>query len=106
MNFKDFLKYSLCEKNSTYTVGSGDTLSTIAQQLGIQNWKTLYDLNKKTIGEDPDNIKKGMVLEIPQEVEKKIEPVKNLFTNLPKEGEKKGDTDSKIRSEVKTQSNY
>lgn len=106
MNFKDFLKYSLCEKNSTYTVGSGDTLSTISQQLGIQNWKTLYDLNKKTIGEDPDSIKKGMVLEIPQGVEKKIEPVKNLFTNLPKEGGKKGDTDSKIRSEVKTQSNY
>ena len=47
---------------STYVVKKGDTLSGIAKQLGISNWRTLYDLNKATIGSNPNLIKVGQTL--------------------------------------------
>jgi len=49
----------------TYTVVSGDSLSGIAAKLGIADWRTIYNLNKATIGADPNLIQPGMVLVIP-----------------------------------------
>ena len=49
----------------TYTVVSGDTLSGIAAKFGIADWRTIYNLNKATIGADPNLIQPGMVLVIP-----------------------------------------
>ncbi len=53
------------QKNSTYTVISGDTLSKIAAKtLKDRNaWKTIYDLNTDIIS-DPNRIYTGQVLRI------------------------------------------
>ncbi len=47
---------------ATYTVQAGDTLSAIAQKLGLGGWQALYDANRATIGGDPNVIKPGQVL--------------------------------------------
>ena len=47
----------------TYTVQEGDTLSEIAEKYGI-SWKTLYDLNKNIIGNNPNIIKPGQILKL------------------------------------------
>jgi len=47
---------------STYTVRSGDTLSSIAKKLGISNWRTLYDQNKAIIGSNANLIRPGQQL--------------------------------------------
>ena len=54
-------------KAKTYTVDSGDNLSTIAEQeLGDANrWREIYELNKDVIGENPDLIQPGMELKLP-----------------------------------------
>ena len=46
----------------TYTVAKGDTLSGIAQKLGISDWKVLYNNNKDVIGSNPNVIKVGQIL--------------------------------------------
>ena len=49
----------------TYTVQSGDTLSTIAEKLGIEGgWEALYNANADTIIH-PDLIFTGQVLQLP-----------------------------------------
>ncbi|MGA7205781.1 MAG: transglycosylase family protein [Specibacter sp.] len=49
----------------TYTIASGDTLSTIAQKLGITGgWETLYGANLDTVIH-PDLIFTGQVLQLP-----------------------------------------
>jgi len=49
-----------------YVVKSGDTLSTIANRLHLAGgWTSLYNLNQKTIGPDPDVIFPGEVLLVP-----------------------------------------
>ena len=49
----------------TYTIESGDTLSTIADKLGIQGgWETLYQANVDTVIH-PDLIFTGAVLQLP-----------------------------------------
>ncbi|RAM38427.1 transglycosylase family protein [Arthrobacter globiformis] len=49
----------------TYTVQEGDTLSKIAQKLGIQGgWQHLADANADTIS-DPDLVFVGQVLQLP-----------------------------------------
>jgi nucleoid-associated protein YgaU len=54
-------------KTKTYTVKSGDTLYKIAsKQLGSgSKWKSIYDLNKKLIGSNPDKLKIGTTLKLP-----------------------------------------
>ena len=54
-------------KAKTYTVDSGDNLSAIAkQELGDANrWREIYELNKETIGNNPDLIQPGMELKLP-----------------------------------------
>ena len=50
---------------ATYTVQAGDTLSGIAQKLGLGGWQALYGANRATIGGDPNVIKPGQVLVVP-----------------------------------------
>jgi nucleoid-associated protein YgaU len=46
----------------SYTVASGDTLSTIAQKLGLSSWQNLYNENTSVVGSDPNLIFPGQVL--------------------------------------------
>jgi hypothetical protein len=90
--FKEFIKESYLSE-SEYVVQKGDNLAGIAQELGVGDWRKLYDLNKDVIGENPNSIKVGMKLKTPVESkeiegkkkekkkEKKIEPLKDLFLN-------------------------
>lgn len=88
LKFREFINESYISE-SEYVVQKGDNLSGIAQELGIGDWKKLYDLNKDIIGENPSAIKVGMKLKTPKESkeaegkkkEKKIEPLKDLFLN-------------------------
>ncbi len=49
----------------TYTVQPGDTLSGIAQKLGLSGWQALYQANAGVIGGDPNKIYPGQVLVLP-----------------------------------------
>lgn len=49
----------------TYTVQPGDTLSGIAEKLGLGGWQRLYEANAGVIGGDPDRIYPGQVLVVP-----------------------------------------
>ena len=51
----------------TYTIKPGDSLSTVAQQFYDDPtlWRTIYNFNRDTIGENPNAIQAGMPLKIP-----------------------------------------
>ena len=49
----------------TYTVKGGDSLSKIAQQLGLSGWQDLYNLNRSVIGANPNLIRPGQTFNIP-----------------------------------------
>jgi nucleoid-associated protein YgaU len=51
----------------TYTVVSGDNLSKIARSFygNDRKWRKIYEANKAVIGKNPDLIKPGQVLTIP-----------------------------------------
>lgn len=50
---------------STYTVDSGDSLSGIAAAQDVPGgWQHLYDANQQLIGDDPNLIKPGQILEL------------------------------------------
>ncbi|MBA2393730.1 MAG: LysM peptidoglycan-binding domain-containing protein [Ktedonobacteraceae bacterium] len=53
---------------NNYAVVAGDTLWSIAQQAynNGDHWQQIYDANKGTIGSDPNSLKAGTVLYIPQ----------------------------------------
>lgn len=65
--------------SKTYTVKSGDTLSSITKTCtgGTGSWQALYELNKVVIGSDPDVIRVGQVLTLPEDWSA---PVKNTAT--------------------------
>lgn len=48
-----------------YTVKQGDTLSSIAKEFGVSSWREIFQMNRSTIGDNPDLIHPGMVLTIP-----------------------------------------
>ena len=54
------------ELTGIYTVRSGDSLTTIAQdKLGsMRHWRLLWEINRDVIGSDPDNLKVGMHLKL------------------------------------------
>ncbi len=54
--------------SGTYTVASGDVLGAISQKVygTSSKWRTIYDANRDVIGADPNSLKPGMVLRIPQ----------------------------------------
>ncbi|MEH1976824.1 MAG: LysM peptidoglycan-binding domain-containing protein, partial [Nostoc sp.] len=58
---------NLVDNNKTYKVKEGDTLKSIANNVyGSEvKWKFIYDTNKSIIGNNPDKIKPGMSLKIP-----------------------------------------
>jgi hypothetical protein len=52
----------------SYTVRSGDSLTSIADSLDVHGgWHALYAANKGTIGADPDRIVAGQSLDVPGE---------------------------------------
>jgi nucleoid-associated protein YgaU len=55
---------STSSASGSYTVESGDTLSTIAVKEGVSDWHTLYNDNKSTIGSNPNLIYPGQVLKL------------------------------------------
>jgi len=57
------VRTSTAASGSSYTVKSGDTLSTIAAANGV-SWQHLYAENQSTIGGDPNLILPGQVLTI------------------------------------------
>jgi cell wall-associated NlpC family hydrolase len=48
----------------TYTVKPGDWLAKIATAEGLPNWQALYDLNHGVVGDNPDLILPGQVLQL------------------------------------------
>jgi hypothetical protein len=53
-------------RRRTYTVRPGDTLSGIAAGLGMSDWRPLYKANRGVIGPDPNLLRPGQVLAVPQ----------------------------------------
>lgn len=47
---------------AVYTVKPGDSLSKIAQVLGIPDWRVLYETNKSVIGSNPNYLRVGTQL--------------------------------------------
>lgn len=52
----------------TYTVVKGDSLSKIAKSFygKADKWRVIYEANKAVVGANPDLIKPGQVLTIPE----------------------------------------
>lgn len=52
----------------THTVAKGDSLSKISKQYygRMDKWRAIYEANRATIGNNPDLIKPGQVLTIPE----------------------------------------
>jgi len=55
---------STSSSSGTYTVQSGDTLSSIASKEGISDWHSLYTNNESTLGSNPNLIYPGQVLNL------------------------------------------
>jgi hypothetical protein len=49
-----------------YTVKPNEDLGSIARKFGVSSWKYLYEINKDVIGDNPDLLKEGTKLQIPQ----------------------------------------
>uniref|UniRef100_UPI00131DB284 LysM peptidoglycan-binding domain-containing protein n=1 Tax=Streptomyces sp. NRRL F-5123 TaxID=1463856 RepID=UPI00131DB284 len=53
------------EATDTYKVGSGDSLSGIAAAHDVPGgWLHLYDVNRQAIGDDPNLIKPGQIIDL------------------------------------------
>ncbi|MFE7594795.1 transglycosylase family protein [Kitasatospora sp. NPDC057512] len=53
-------------EDGTWTVRENDTLADLAESLRVPGgWPALYELNRDAVGEDPDLIHPGLVLELP-----------------------------------------
>lgn len=57
------------DRPRTYTVQAGDSLSRIAARTMDDGnaWRRLYELNRNVIGPNPDGLREGMVLRVPQD---------------------------------------
>lgn len=57
------------DRPRTYTVQAGDSLSIIASRtMGNGGaWPRIFELNRSVIGNNPDGLREGMVLRIPQD---------------------------------------
>ena len=54
------------QQEETHCVEENETLGSITLNYGLCTWKYLYQINKDAIGENPDLLKTGTVLKIPQ----------------------------------------
>jgi LysM repeat protein len=63
-------------------VQPGDTLSGIAQQEGISNWQLLYQDNLSVVGDNPNLIFPGQILQIPG-TDQTLSPVSSISTASP-----------------------
>ena len=69
-------KNALAQTTTTYisyTVQKGDTLAKIAHQY-CTTWQTIYDINRQTIGDNPNVITPGTVLVVPANCNTSITP--------------------------------
>jgi hypothetical protein len=48
-----------------YTTKTGATLGSVARKFEMPSWKYLYEINKSKIGDNPDLLKEGTILQIP-----------------------------------------
>ena len=57
------------DRPRTYTVQAGDSLSRIASKTMDDGnaWLRLYEFNRSVIGPNPDGLREGMVLRVPQD---------------------------------------
>ena len=57
------------DRPRTYTVQAGDSLSIIAARtMGDGTaWPRIHELNRSVIGPNPERVREGMVLRIPQD---------------------------------------
>ncbi|MEL7088227.1 MAG: LysM peptidoglycan-binding domain-containing protein [Planctomycetota bacterium] len=57
----------LPRSGATYTIKSGDSLSTVAKQFygSASKWELIYQANRRAIGDDPGRLQLGMELLIP-----------------------------------------
>lgn len=105
LKFKDFLRdHTISE--SEYVVQKGDTLSAISTKLGMKDWKSLYDLNKDTIGGNPSSIRVGMKLKTPVDKDRKVEPVGDLFGDTLVNGKVQGKKYADVIKNIKTKAEY
>jgi len=84
-NYDNAIAKATTNSEECYVIVRNDTLKKIAKAKNI-SLKTLYELNRKTIGNNPDLIFPGQVLVIPQaakppEPVKKIEPTTKIVTS-------------------------
>jgi LysM repeat protein len=105
LKFKDFLR-SCAISESEYVVQKGDTLSAISTKLGIENWKSLYNLNKDTIGKNPSSIRVGMKLKTPGDKAGKVEPVEDLFSDTLVDGKVQGKKYADVITDIKPKAKY
>jgi uncharacterized Zn-binding protein involved in type VI secretion/nucleoid-associated protein YgaU len=67
--YKMFLNQVIARQQKTadkHVSQERETLGAIAQQYGLSTWKHLYEINKSKIGDNPDLLKSGTKLDIPQ----------------------------------------
>lgn len=91
----------------TYKVQKGDCLWNIAKAASGKgsNWKELYNLNKKVIGKNPNLIKPGQILVLPDGWKGSFKVSKLTGTSSKKTSSKKYSTiKSKTSSNTKTKS--
>ncbi len=64
---REEVKEAAGDRPIAYTVRSGDTLTKIARAYygSDRHWRLIYDANRETIGDSPDNLKPGMKITIP-----------------------------------------
>lgn len=63
-------QYKLPKYIAEHTVGGGETLSHIALKYygsaAKEKWMKIYEANKGVIGDDPNKVRAGQVLKIPE----------------------------------------
>ena len=89
--------------SNSYKVQKGDCLWNIAKAASGSgsNWKQLYNLNKKVIGSNPNLIKPGQILTLPDGWKGNI-TVKKLTGSSKSSSKKTTSTKSKVSSNTKT----
>ena len=90
----------------TYKVQKGDCLWNIAKAASGKgsNWKELYNLNKKVIGKNPNLIKPGQILVLPDGWKGSFKVSKLTGTSARKTTKASSTTKSKVSSNTKSTS--